>query len=103
MTSSSLGQLIKDLRESAGVHSQRELARRLDVDASYISRLEKDEREPSISFLRELSQEIDIPFSLLLSKLLLVSLDELDQKDRETYGKIADQLLDIAQEASKKS
>jgi transcriptional regulator with XRE-family HTH domain len=55
-----LGKSIKLIRSSAGVR-QRQLAERLGVSANYVSLLESDKREPSISFLRRLSKELSVP------------------------------------------
>jgi transcriptional regulator with XRE-family HTH domain len=58
-----LGQSIKLMRSSAGV-KQRQLAAKLGVSSNYISLLESGKREPSISFLRRLSQELAVPMGI---------------------------------------
>ncbi len=55
-----LGQSIKLMRSSVGVR-QHQLAEKLGVSANYISMLESGKREPSISFLRKLSSELEVP------------------------------------------
>lgn len=49
-----IGEKIKNLREESGL-KQAQLAEYLNVDQSYISRLEKNERQLSIDMLEKLS------------------------------------------------
>jgi transcriptional regulator with XRE-family HTH domain len=59
-----VGQTIRYLRQSAGL-KQSELADRLEVSANYISLVENDRREPSLPFLRRLSEDLGVPLGLL--------------------------------------
>lgn len=54
---------IKISRVARGL-SQKELAKLINVDASYISRIEKGKREPSTETLKLLSSKLEIPFVL---------------------------------------
>jgi transcriptional regulator with XRE-family HTH domain len=60
----SVGRTIKLLRVAAGL-DQRSLADRLDVTPNYLSLVENDRREPSLSFLKSLSSEMRIPLGLI--------------------------------------
>jgi transcriptional regulator with XRE-family HTH domain len=60
----SVGRTIKNLRNVAGL-KQKDLADRLDISPNYLSLVENDKREPSVSFLRNLASEIGIPLGLL--------------------------------------
>lgn len=60
----SVGRTIKNLRNAAGL-KQKELADRLDISPNYLSLVENNKREPSVSFLRNLANEIGIPLGLL--------------------------------------
>lgn len=51
--------IIKDGREKLGI-SQRELARRINIDNSYISRIEKGQEKPSINFILKISKELNL-------------------------------------------
>lgn len=84
--------MIRELRESSGF-SQRELARRLDVDASYLSHLEAGRRDPSLSFLRRLGNEVSAPLALLLGSALL---DGLPEDQRKLYEPILQQLVELS-------
>jgi transcriptional regulator with XRE-family HTH domain len=64
----SVGRTIKFLRIAAGL-KQKDLADRLDVSPNYLSLVENDKREPSLSFLRSLASEMGIPLGLVFLEL----------------------------------
>lgn len=80
MDSVSLGEGIRRFRAAAGL-SQKEMAARLDVDPSYVSRLERNEREPSIKLLRRIAQELAVPPGVLLALALYSDMPQ-DQQNR---------------------
>lgn len=55
-----LGNAIKVVRTASGM-KQRTLAKKVGVTANYLSLVEGDKREPSISFLNRLAQTLTIP------------------------------------------
>jgi transcriptional regulator with XRE-family HTH domain len=59
------GKAIRVTRALADI-SQRELAKALDTDPSYISLLEANKREPSRELLEKLSLAFDVPLHLLI-------------------------------------
>lgn len=87
-----LGEMIEELRSAAGL-SQRKLARRLDVDPSYLSRLERGERDPSIAFLRKFARETSAPIGLLIAGALM---PEIPEDQREAYDTVIGKLLELA-------
>ena len=58
-----LGNAIKLIRTARGA-KQVELARAMKTSPNYISLVEKDKREPSISFLTRLAKELGVPVSM---------------------------------------
>jgi ribosome-binding protein aMBF1 (putative translation factor) len=64
MGASTLGQKIRTAREARG-WTQAELAKRARLTQAYLSYLEADEREPSLSIAARLSRELDIPLDEL--------------------------------------
>jgi transcriptional regulator with XRE-family HTH domain len=60
----SVGRAVRFARVAAGI-KQKDLAGRLDISPNYLSLVENDKRDPSISFLRNLASEIGIPLGLL--------------------------------------
>lgn len=88
-----VGTTIKLLRVSAGLR-QSDLADRLGVTSNYISLVENDRREPSLSFLQNLSEDIGVPLGLLF---LNVELDQrvMSAEERALLHRIKDLILEI--------
>jgi transcriptional regulator with XRE-family HTH domain len=68
-----LGTAIKDLRQESGLR-QKELASRVDVTQSYLSQIENDRKEPNLSTLRRIAQELGVSLPILF----FLSMDEDD-------------------------
>jgi transcriptional regulator with XRE-family HTH domain len=60
-----IGHTIRILRTARGI-SQGALAHRLNVTAGYLSLVEQDKREPSLSFLNRVGKFFDVPVGFLL-------------------------------------
>lgn len=60
----SLGTAIKTARVRRNI-KQKVLAVKMGVSKSYLSLIENDKREPSLSFLKKLADELAIPLSML--------------------------------------
>lgn len=58
-----LGNAIKTVRTACNI-KQRDLAKLVGVSANYISLVEGDKRDPSISFLKKLAESLGVPVSL---------------------------------------
>lgn len=87
-----LGQAIKRLRGAGGL-TQRQLAALLDTDATYLSHIEADRKEPSLALLRGLAEELDVPPGMLLAFVIFA---DLPPEDQERFRPILDTLLAIA-------
>lgn len=84
---------IKHIREKRGL-SQLSLANSIKRSPSYISRIEKGNREPSIELLGELSAALDIPVSLIT----LLATEKKDVKNEAMYNEVikaADTMLEL--------
>ncbi len=64
-----LGSTIRRLRLASGL-SQAELARLVDLSPSFLSRVEHDKREPTLSVLRRIAEHLNAPFGVLLASAL---------------------------------
>ncbi len=64
-----LGSTLRKLRLASGL-SQRDLATRADVSPSFLSLVERDKREPTLSVLRRLAENLRVPFGVLLAAML---------------------------------
>jgi DNA-binding XRE family transcriptional regulator len=63
-----LGQTIRAAREAHGL-TQADLAARAHVAQAYLSYLEQDRREPSLSIAARIARELDIPLDELASTI----------------------------------
>jgi transcriptional regulator with XRE-family HTH domain len=59
-----LGNALKLIRTARGL-TQRALAKQLDVSANYLSLIESNKREPSLSFLNRLAAQLGVPIAML--------------------------------------
>jgi transcriptional regulator with XRE-family HTH domain len=80
MTPRPLPDLLRELREEQG-QSLRHAARALDVDAAYLSRVERGSKPASAEMLRRAARYYDIPRELLAL----------------SHGEVPDDLVDILQ------
>src|SRR5258708_15057200 len=90
-----LGKIIKLLRISAGL-KQETLAAKLGVSANYISLIENNKREPSLAFLRNLADELDIPLGMLFLEVDKVKFAKSPEKS-ELLSRIRDLVLALEQ------
>jgi transcriptional regulator with XRE-family HTH domain len=91
----SVGRAAKFARVAAGI-KQKDLADRLDVSPNYLSLVENDKREPSISFLRNLAGELAIPLGLLFLNADS-DLSEVSPEERALLLRIQDFIFQIQQ------
>jgi len=83
---------IKIIRASKGL-TQTELAGLINVNASYISKIEKGDRTPSLKRLQLISEKLSIPFHLL--SLLASTSEDINKLPKEYLNKVSTNLLDI--------
>ena len=79
--------MAKDLKQS-------DLAEKLEVTTNYLSLIENDKREPSLSFLRQLSKELDVPLSLLFLDTEFNSANR-SQHEQAMFLRIRDLIMQI--------
>jgi transcriptional regulator with XRE-family HTH domain len=91
----SVGRAAKFARVAAGI-KQKDLADRLDVSPNYLSLVENNKREPSISFLRNLAGELAIPLGLLFLNADS-DLSEVSPEERALLLRIQDFIFQIQQ------
>ena len=93
-----IGKTIKVLRTAAGI-SQKGFAGRLEISPSYLSLIESNEREPSVSLLRQISRLLGVPVSVFFfdnepSGVELTPLQQEEKKQVQQWmGQILDRLL----------
>jgi len=75
-----LGKTIRRLRLERGI-SQQDLARTVDLTASFLSMVENDRRQPSLTVLRRLSDALGLPDEVLIWDAVELPAD-LTERDR---------------------
>lgn len=84
------GKAIKTIRAARGI-SQKELGKELELDTSYLSRIEKGERIPSVDLLETITKKLNIPFYLFI--LLSSEKEDLKGANKEDIDKLSKNLL----------
>ena len=70
-----LGTAVRRLRQQADL-TQAQLAARIDVSPSHLSRIESGRREPSLSTVRRIAQELPVWPGMLLATLVQTEMPE---------------------------
>ena len=83
-----LGRTLKILRVASGL-SQAALAKDLEVTPNYLSLVENDRREPSLTFLKKVAAKLDVP----LGYFLWLALNEGDAKEESAFAEKMNTLL----------
>lgn len=90
-----VGQAIKMCRTRRGV-SQTDLAHRADLSVSYLSMLENNKRDPTLSTLTKIAHSLNMPIGILF--FLAAERDELGGIDKELAGELARTALELLSE-----
>ncbi|OYD21044.1 helix-turn-helix domain-containing protein [Oceanimonas baumannii] len=61
----SIGKTIKELRQLRGL-SLNQVAEKADMDKSYLSKIENEKRDPSLSSLFRISKALNVPLNILI-------------------------------------
>lgn len=80
-----IGKTLKLIRILKGL-KQKELADKLGISPNYLSAVENDKREPSLSFIKLVSKKLDVPVSFLF-------LDNIDESSMSEEQKVIYQKL----------
>ena len=86
----SIGKAIQVLRKKCEV-TQLDLAKKIGVSQSYLSLIEKDQREPGLELIKNIANALEIPQQLLY----LMSCDQIKEK---RYGKPLKNILKAVNE-----
>ncbi len=90
-----VGQAIKMCRTRRGL-SLTELARRTQCSISYLSMLEKSQRDPTLSMIEKISLSMNVPVSILF--FLAADKNEIAGIDKDLAGQLAMTALDFINE-----
>lgn len=90
-----VGQAIKMCRTRRGI-SQTELANRAACSVSYLSMLENNKRDPTLSTLTKIAHALNVPIGILF--FLAAEREELGGIDKELAGELARTALELLSE-----
>jgi len=87
-----IGKTLKLIRILKGL-KQKDLADKLGISPNYLSCVENDKREPSLSFIKLVSKELDVPVGFLF----LDNIDEstMSEEQKSIYNKIKNLLTEF--------
>lgn len=90
-----IGQKIRTLRENAKM-PLRKLAAKLDIDASTLSKIERNERKTNKAMLQQIAEIFDVNYQELLIDFLSdeVSQKLYDEQDSLAILKVAEQKIE---------
>jgi transcriptional regulator with XRE-family HTH domain len=77
--------------------SQEKLAHRADCSVSYLSLLENNQRDPTLSTLKNISVALNVPIGILF--FLAADRDDISGMDKELAGQIARTALELLSES----
>ena len=87
-----IGNTLKVLRVAAGIN-QATMAKKLEITQNYLSLVENNHKEPSLSFLKKFASSFDIP----LGYFLWLALDKQENNEeielREKMDLLLEQIL----------
>lgn len=86
------GKAIRTIRAARGL-TQQALAKKTGIDPSYLSLIERGEREPTLTTLVNISRQLGTPLYLLI--LLASEADELRGVSEERASSLGRELLSI--------
>jgi transcriptional regulator with XRE-family HTH domain len=86
------GKALKTIRAAKNM-TQGDLAHLTGLDASYISRIEKGNRTPTLESLENIANKLSIPIYLLT--LLASEQSDLNKIDIKNKNEVASELLDL--------
>lgn len=85
-----IGAIIKKLRTKRKIR-QKDFAEKCGISQTYLSQIENDDRNPTISVLEKISEVLSIPYPVL--SFLTLNEESIAEEKRESY-KTAKPILD---------
>jgi XRE family aerobic/anaerobic benzoate catabolism transcriptional regulator len=87
-----IGHIIKVLRAASGL-KQKDLAKRAEIKANYLSLVEAGKRDPSLNVLRAIAKALNVPISMLFWES--ESLPEMSSMKEDSLLKVKRLLLEM--------
>lgn len=92
-----IGNLIKKYRQEKKM-SIPQLAKKIDIDKSYLYRYEKNEMKPKYEMIVRIAQALEIPFNCLISDVYVPNTDSLDHTDFDARAEYVEKINNFKKE-----
>ena len=89
ITAMKIGNSIKFVRVTKNI-SQKDLAKKLKISQNYLSLIENDRKEPSLTLLKKISNALGVPMSALI-----IDFDNKNKEQQELILKIRDLIIQL--------
>ena len=90
-----LGITIRNIRKQRG-QTQSEFASICGISQTYLSQIESNQREPNLSTLKIISNELNVPLPILF--FLSLDIDDIQQNKREAFEIISPSVKSLVNE-----
>lgn len=90
-----LGRTIKNIRKQKG-QTQSVFASSCGISQTYLSQIESNQREPNLSTLKVISNELNVPLPILF--FLSLNIDDIQQNKREAFEIISPSVKSLVNE-----
>lgn len=90
-----LGATIKNIRKKKR-QTQSEFASACGISQTYLSQIENNQREPNLSTLKIISNELNVPLPILF--FLSLNIDDIQQSKREAFEIISPSVKSLVNE-----
>ncbi len=90
-----LGITIKNIRKQKG-QTQNEFASNCGISQTYLSQIESNKREPNLSTLKIISNELNVPLPILF--FLSLNIDDIQQNKRDAFEIISPSVKSLVNE-----
>ena len=77
-----LGAIIKELRQRKGI-KQNSFAELCNISSTYLSKIENNSKEPNLSTLRIIANNLDVPLPILI--FLSINEDDIKPDKKEAF------------------
>lgn len=92
-----IGNLIKKYRQEKKM-SIPQLAKKIDIDKSYLYRYEKNEMKPKYEMIVRIAQALEIPFNCLISDVYVPNTDSLEDTDFDARAEYVEKINNFKKE-----
>lgn len=78
-----IGNTIKELRKAKGL-KQNELAEKAQITQAYLSKIENNSKEPTISSLKAIADSLEVPLPILIFRSMTI--EDIEPQKREAFA-----------------